>query len=110
MPLVGREGTLADAPPRFVRLPTHGRASVPFTIDGSAVTGLEGDTLLSAILAVRPDLGALAADPRRRAGFCLIGACQDCWIRLAQGGRVRACTTPLVAGMAVLLEADGERW
>lgn len=110
LPRVCGEETLADALPRFVRLPDHGRASVPFTIDGIAVTGLEGDTLLSAILAVRPDLGTLAPDPRRRAGFCLIGACQDCWIRLADGPRVRACTTPLVPGMAVLLEADGERW
>ena len=28
-----------------------------------------------------------------RAGFCLMGACQDCWVWLADGRRVRACTT-----------------
>jgi hypothetical protein len=66
--------------------------------------------LLVALLTNRPDLGALPPDPRRRAGFCMIGACQDCWVRLADGGRVRACTTPLEPGMAVLLEEEGERW
>jgi len=27
-----------------------------------------------------------------RAGFCLMGACQDCWVWMDDGGRVRACT------------------
>lgn len=104
------EETLNTPRGRFVRLAAGARSTVPFTIDGVAVAGLEGDTLLSAVLSVRPDLGALPPDPRRRAGFCLIGACQDCWLRLASVGRVRACTTPLEAGMAVLLETDEQAW
>lgn len=102
--------TESTAPGRFVRLTDPGRAPLSFTIDGAAAVGFEGDTLLAAILAFRTDLASLPPDPRRRAGFCLIGACQDCWVRLATGRRVRACTTPLQAGMAVLLEADGQRW
>ena len=34
-----------------------------------------------------------AATPR--AGFCLMGACQDCWVRLRDGERLRACSTLL---------------
>ena len=35
------------------------------------------------------------------AGFCLMGACQDCWVRLADGRRVRACSTLLEDGQAI---------
>eukprot|EP01132_Coremiostelium_polycephalum_P016650 gene16650-20003_t len=37
----------------------------------------------------------------RRAGFCLMGACQDCWVRLEDGRRVRACSTLLEDGQAI---------
>ena len=43
-----------------------------------------------------------------RAGFCLMGACQDCWVWLADGPRVRACTTPVAEGMHVLTHAPPE--
>jgi NADH dehydrogenase/NADH:ubiquinone oxidoreductase subunit G len=36
-----------------------------------------------------------------RAGFCLMGACQDCWVAVEGMGRVRACTTLAQDGMAV---------
>jgi hypothetical protein len=37
-----------------------------------------------------------------RAGFCLMGACQDCWMWTAEGLRLRACTTPVADGMKLL--------
>jgi len=37
-----------------------------------------------------------------RAGFCLIGACQDCWVRTEAGARVRACSTPIAEGMRIV--------
>jgi len=40
-----------------------------------------------------------------RAGFCLMGACQDCWVWLADHSRVRACTTVVADGMHVLSTA-----
>jgi aerobic-type carbon monoxide dehydrogenase small subunit (CoxS/CutS family) len=43
-----------------------------------------------------------SAEPR--AGFCLMGACQDCWVRLGDGRRVRACSTLLEAGQEVSRE------
>ncbi|WP_297841156.1 2Fe-2S iron-sulfur cluster-binding protein, partial [Pseudomonas sp.] len=43
-----------------------------------------------------------SAEPR--AGFCLMGACQDCWVRLGDGRRVRACSTLLEAGQTISRE------
>lgn len=80
------------------------------TIDGRAVTARQGDTLLTAILCVRRDLGALPPSSRPRSGFCLMGACQDCWVRVAGLGRVRACTTEVAAGMEVLIERTEPAW
>ena len=40
-----------------------------------------------------------------RAGFCLMGACQDCWVWMADGGRLRACTTPVVDGLSITATA-----
>jgi hypothetical protein len=36
-----------------------------------------------------------------RAGFCLMGACQECWVWLGAGRRVRACTTLVSEGMKI---------
>jgi NADH dehydrogenase/NADH:ubiquinone oxidoreductase subunit G len=35
------------------------------------------------------------------AGFCLMGACQDCWIWDDDGRRLRACTTYAEQGMRI---------
>jgi predicted molibdopterin-dependent oxidoreductase YjgC len=35
-----------------------------------------------------------------------MGACQDCWVRLADGRRIRACTTLVSAGLAVATVAE----
>jgi predicted molibdopterin-dependent oxidoreductase YjgC len=95
---------------RWVRLDPMSGERVPFTIDGIPARGRAGQMLIAAILAVRPDLGCLPPDRRSRAGFCLIGLCQDCWVRLEDGRRVRACTTPLEPGMAVRLDSSDESW
>ena len=90
--------------PLLRRLPGLDRASVPFTLDGQACTGCAGDTLLSAVLAEGARLRLNEAGGGPRAGFCNMGACQDCWVRLADGRRMRACTTLLEPGMAVVTE------
>ena len=48
--------------------------------------------------------GASSSATGTRAGFCLMAACQDCWVRLADGRRLRACSTPVEPGMAVIIE------
>ncbi len=84
---------------RVVRLAETGRAPLRFRFDGDELTGLDGDTVLTAILAARATLRAAEFGPERRAGFCLMGACQDCWLWQEDGPRLRACPTPLRAGM-----------
>jgi len=91
-------------PGLFRRLVAREGAPVLFTIDGESVEGREGDLLLTAILLQRPSLRRFEFGGGHRAGFCLMAACQDCWVGLADGRRVRACTTLLEPGMAVVID------
>nr|WP_156312118.1 (2Fe-2S)-binding protein [Methylobacterium platani] len=61
-----------------------------------------GDLLIAAILLHRHSLRRFEFGSGERAGYCLMGACQDCWVTLADGRRLRACTTPVEPGMAVI--------
>lgn len=93
---------------RLVRLAETGRPAMRFRLDGVEREALVGDTVLSAILAVAPALRASEFGVEDRAGFCLMGACQDCWVWQEEGPRIRACSTPLIAGMRLLTEAPGD--
>jgi predicted molibdopterin-dependent oxidoreductase YjgC len=93
---------------QFVRLKPRDGAVIGFTIDGRPAEARAGDTLMTAILLAAPALRRFEFGDGARAGFCLMGACQDCFVDLADGARVRACTTPVAAGMAVITGlADG---
>jgi len=39
-----------------------------------------------------------------------MGACQDCWVWTAEGGRLRACSTEVAEGMAVSTQAPELTW
>jgi NADH dehydrogenase/NADH:ubiquinone oxidoreductase subunit G len=85
----------------FVRLAETGRAGIMITVDGRMVRALAGDTVLTALraagLVVRQ--GEFGDGPR--AGFCLMGACHDCIVRIEGQGRVRSCQIPAAQGMRV---------
>lgn len=87
---------------QLVRLAEADRAPVSFFLDGAPVRALEGDTVLTAILTQRHALRRSDFSGEPRAGFCLIGACQDCWVRTEDGQRLRACSTRIESGMRVL--------
>jgi aerobic-type carbon monoxide dehydrogenase small subunit (CoxS/CutS family) len=90
------------ATPLWHRLVPRAGAAVRFTIDGAPAE------VITAILTQRPNLRRFEFGDGMRAGFCLMGACQDCWVGLADGSRVRACTTLVEDGMAVVVESrDG---
>ena len=94
----------------FVRIKPRSSAVVRFTIDGAAAEAHVGDTLLTAILLNASRLRTFEFGGGSRAGFCLMGACQDCWVRLADGQRLRACTTLIEPGLAIITrpnERDG---
>ncbi len=93
---------------RFVRVAEKNRSVVELEVDGEPCQGLEGDSLLVAVLSHRPALRQSEFGDGDRAGFCLMGACQDCWMWTPEGDRLRACTTTVSAGMRVLTRPPGE--
>ncbi|MBC5767976.1 (2Fe-2S)-binding protein [Ramlibacter albus] len=86
------------------------RAQVPFTLDGRSCQAYEGDTVLTAVLAEGARVREHETSGRPHAGFCAMGACQDCWMDTATGERLRACTTPLLAGMQLLTRPQETAW
>ena len=95
---------------RFVRLAETGRRPITLTVDGQPIQALEGDTLLVAILGALGHLRTSEFGDGRRAGFCLMGACQDCWVWTVAGERLRACSTVLTSGMAISTQPPEGPW
>ena len=94
---------------RFVRVAETERRAMTIVVDGKPVQAFEGDTLLVAMLSAMGHLRTSEFGDGRRAGFCLMGACQDCWVWSAKGDRLRACSTSVVDGMAISTEQpEGE--
>jgi predicted molibdopterin-dependent oxidoreductase YjgC len=87
---------------QFVRVAETQREPLSFFIDGREVTALQGDTLLTAVLMQQRRVRESEFSGAPRAGFCLIGACQDCWMRTEAGMRLRACSTLVTPGMRVV--------
>ena len=86
----------------LTRLVDQDRAEIAFTVDGAPITGRQGDTLLTAMLA--GGLGQVRTSEfgdGGRAGFCWMGACQDCWLVVQGIGPARACSTLVEDGMVV---------
>ena len=86
--------------PRLQRIKDQDRRLIEVMIDGWPMSALEGDTVLVAILAQRGELRGVPGEPPS-AGFCLMGACQDCWVWLEDGRRIRACTTYVEPGLSI---------
>jgi len=95
---------------RFVRLAETARPQVTLLIDGQPVQALQGDTLLVAMLAAIDHLRSSEFGDGKRAGFCLMGACQDCWVWTAAGGRLRACSTLVAEGMSISTRQPEATW
>lgn len=105
------QGSRAPGRPQLTRLAETSRSPLTFYLDGKPVQALAGDTLLTAILTHQRHVRISEFSGTPRAGFCLIGACQDCWVRCestsatggeAQLSRLRACSTPVQEGMRIL--------
>ena len=83
------------------------RPPVDFFLDGRQVSGKQGDTVLTAILTNVKALRSSEFSASPRAGFCLMGACQDCWLWHEDGTRIRACSTFLQPGMRLKTSPGG---
>ena len=89
----------AASPALFRRLEETGREPISFTLDGEVLHAMRGDTIMTAVLTHRSQLRRSDLSASARAGFCLMGACQDCWIESESGQRYRSWSTLLVPGM-----------
>ena len=95
---------------RFIRLAETARAPVRLEADGRPLVALEGDTLLVALLGNVGHLRHSEFGDGVRSGFCLMGACQDCWVWTPAGGRLRACSTVVEDGMSVCTQPPRAHW
>jgi len=95
---------------RFRRLAETDRSVVHLTVDGAPVAALAGDTLMVALLASGKALRDSEFGDGRRAGFCLMGACQDCWVWTAAGDRLRACSTLVSSGLSISTHQPEALW
>ena len=86
---------------QLLRVAETDRPRVAITIDGVAAEALEGDTVLTALLVNGRRLRDSDFGDGPRAGFCLMGACQDCWVWSASGERLRACSIYVAPGLAI---------
>jgi predicted molibdopterin-dependent oxidoreductase YjgC len=85
----------------LTRLLDQDRPPITFSVDGQPIAARAGDTLLTAMLAAGLDhVRTSEFGDGPRAGFCWMGACQDCWVRV-EGQAMRACTTLATPGLLV---------
>ncbi|GGZ31129.1 (2Fe-2S)-binding protein [Asticcacaulis endophyticus] len=96
--------------PRFYRLAETGRKVVNLTLDGQPVAALEGDTLMVALLSAHGHLRRSEFGDGTRAGFCLMGACQDCWVWTEDGERLRSCSTAVSDGLNIRTNPPEVSW
>lgn len=100
------EETRSQNLPQFRRLQEKNRPSVDFFINGVSCQALVGDTILTALLTNQHAVRRTEFSGQKRAGFCLMGACQDCWIRFESGERIRACSSLIENGMRLVTTVD----
>ena len=92
---------------RLQRVAETGRTPGGLVLNGQALVALAGDTVLTAVLTPTAQLRHSEFSGEPRAGFCMMGACQDCWIATEQGERLRACSTFIAPGMALVTGRSG---
>ena len=89
--------------PQFHRVAETHRPEISFFINGAPSRALSGDTVLTALLTNGWRLRLSEFGDGPRAGFCNMGACQDCWVSLEEGERLRACSQFVREGMRVVI-------
>lgn len=92
----------------MIRLMDQDRPAVVFQLDGRSVEAREGDTVLTAVLSLGGALRQSEFGDGARAGFCLMGACQDCWMWTRDGERLRGCSTPVSSDLDLITSIPSE--
>ena len=76
---------------QFLPLRPGRKPNVVIYFDNSPIRAFRGETVISALLRQQSHLSYSEFDGAPRAGFCLMGACQDCSVWTEEGKRLRAC-------------------
>jgi D-hydroxyproline dehydrogenase subunit gamma len=71
------------------------------TVDGEPLRAPAGQSLAAALLAGGRTALRRSPTGTPRGVYCGIGACQECRVHVEGRGVVRACVTPVAAGMRV---------
>jgi D-hydroxyproline dehydrogenase subunit gamma len=71
------------------------------TVDGRPLRAPAGQSLAAALLAAGRATLRHSPSGMPRGVYCGIGVCQECRVHVAGLGVVRACVTPVAAGMNV---------
>lgn len=99
--------TINASPKGVQRLTPPESQQVGIQVDGLRVFARRGETVLLALNAALGHVRNFEFCDERRAGFCFMGACQDCWVWTAAGERIRACTSLVEQGMKLSTSATG---
>jgi len=79
-------------------------APVSIFVNGKAIEAYEGESVLTALLAANVMILSRDSFGRLRTPFCNMGVCFDCMVEVEGApSRVRACLTPVRAGMRVVV-------
>ena len=73
---------------------------IELSVDGTALRAPAGQSLAAALLAAGRTALRSSPSGTPRGVYCGIGVCQECRVQ-ADGRVVRACVTPVTAGMRV---------
>ncbi len=86
----------------FRRLPEADGPAVSFTLNGQPATGVDGDSVAAALLAMGERVcRTTAVSGAARGPFCLMGVCFECLVTIDGIGNRQACLVRLRAGMQV---------
>jgi D-hydroxyproline dehydrogenase subunit gamma len=74
---------------------------IELTVDGAPLRAPAGQSLAAALLAAGRAVLRPSPSGTPRGVYCGIGVCQECRVHVEGRGVVRACVTPVAAGMRV---------
>ena len=93
---------------QLVRLVDRDRPELTVHVNGEPWTVQSGDTVMTVLLTRSMHLGKGEFGQPHRSGFCLMGACQGCWVEIDDGRRTRACGHLVEEGMHIRTVQDGD--
>jgi D-hydroxyproline dehydrogenase subunit gamma len=76
---------------------------IELSVDGEPLRAPAGQSIAAALLAAGRAVLGTGPSGRPRSLYCGIGVCQECRVQ-ADGRVVRACVTPVRAGMTVVTD------